>query len=51
MDEPFIVKDCALIALATGEYVQTLRELRIAEDNIDQQYLLPLLGWPLKAEF
>ena len=28
MDEPFIVKDCALIPLATGEYIQTLRELR-----------------------
>ncbi len=28
MAEPFVVKDCALIAIATGEHVQTLRELR-----------------------
>jgi hypothetical protein len=28
MAEPFTVKDCALIAIATGEYVQTLREFR-----------------------
>jgi Family of unknown function (DUF5752) len=28
MGEPFFVKDCALIALATGEDAQTLRELR-----------------------
>jgi hypothetical protein len=28
MGEPFVVKDCALIALATGEDAQTLRELR-----------------------
>ncbi|MDT8273052.1 MAG: DUF5752 family protein [Desulfomonilia bacterium] len=28
MKEPFAVKDCALIALATGEQAQNLRELR-----------------------
>jgi hypothetical protein len=28
MTEPFVLKDCALIALATGEHAQTLRELR-----------------------
>jgi len=28
MAEPFVVKDCALIAIATGEHAQTLRELR-----------------------
>jgi hypothetical protein len=28
MGDPFAVKDCALIAVATGEYVQTLRELK-----------------------
>ncbi len=28
MPDPFAVKDCALIALATGEHAQTLRELR-----------------------
>jgi len=28
MVDPFAVKDCALIAVATGEYVQTLRELK-----------------------
>jgi len=28
MREPFAVKDCALIAIATGEQAQTLRELR-----------------------
>lgn len=28
MVDPFAAKDCALIAVATGEYVQTLRELK-----------------------
>ncbi len=28
MADPFAVKDCALIAVATGEHAQTLRELR-----------------------
>ncbi len=28
MAEPFAVKDCALIAISTGEYAQTMRELK-----------------------
>ncbi|MGC9325751.1 MAG: DUF5752 family protein [Desulfomonilia bacterium] len=28
MEQPFVVKDCALIAIATGEQAQNLRELR-----------------------
>ena len=28
MAEPFLEKDCALIAMSTGEYAQTLRELK-----------------------
>ncbi|HPI92781.1 MAG TPA: DUF5752 family protein [Deltaproteobacteria bacterium] len=28
MSDPFAVKDCALIAVATGEHAQTLRELK-----------------------
>jgi len=28
MSEAFEVKDCALIAISTGEYAQTLREMR-----------------------
>lgn len=35
MPDPFAVKDCALIALATGEHAQTLRELREKISTID----------------
>ena len=35
MNEPFIVKDCALIAIATGIRAQNLRELRDRLRDID----------------
>jgi len=50
--QPFAVKDCALIAIATGVQAYNLRELRDKLTNIHPgRYLLSLLGQSFVSPF
>jgi Family of unknown function (DUF5752) len=50
--EPFLIKDCALAAIATGERAQTLRELRDKLRNIQiGSIYYHFWGWRLRPRF
>ena len=52
MGEPFAVRDCALIAIATGQYANTLTELRDRLEIIPTSCIYyHFWGWLLRPKF